>query len=434
MKNTIYLSIAIASTLFSCKPAIEDPSYSKGDINPESFVMIGGGHTAGYMDDALYQEGQLNSVGNLIAEQLKLVGLQDFNQPLVSSTSVGIGLSGLSAMYLGYKTDCKGTTSLSPLRLVPSGDQTIFNDNLYSTTAAFGNYGIPGLKLMDVNSPSYATSNAFFSRMSSSATTTVSSDAVAANAGFFAAFLGIEDVLDYAKSGGINSLPDPADFQTAYGNLIQNLTANGAKGVIGIIPDVTEMPYFTTIPWNGLTLDSANNTTLNSVYNPIGYFFNVGSNPFMIEDTSANIFGIRQILNSELLLLSLPLDSVKCYQMGVLFPIRDEFVLDNAEITELRNKIDLYNAAIRAIASQYNLAVAETGSFVSRLNTGFIYNGVSINAKFVSGGAYSLDGIHFNPRGNALLANEFINAINTKFNSNIPELNAGAYRSILFPN
>lgn len=434
MKNINILIFAVVLFLSSCKPAIEDPNYSKGEINPDRFLMIGGGHSAGYMDDALYNEGQLNSVANLIADQLKLVGLQQFNQPLVNPSSVGVGLTGLSAMYLNYKTDCKGVSSLSPVRIASSGDQSVFSDNLYSTTVPLGNYGIPGLKLMDVNSQNYATSNAFFARMASSLTTSVSSDATATSPTFFATFLGFEDVLEFAKSGGIQNLPDPADFQAEYTTLIQNLTANGAKGVIGIIPDVTEMPYFTTIPWNGLNLDSANNTTLNSVYNQLGYFFTVGSNPFMIEDAASTTLGIRQILSSELLLLGLPLDSVKCYQMGVLFPLRDEFVLDNNEIAELRNKIEQYNAAIRSIANQYNLAVAETGAFVSNLETGFIYNGVTISAKFVSGGAYSLDGLHFNPRGNALLANEFIRAINNKYNSNIPELNAGAYRSILFPN
>jgi hypothetical protein len=57
-----------------------------------------------------------------------------------------------------------------------------------------------------------------------------------------------------------------------------------------------------------------------------------------------------------------------------------------------------------------------------------------MSAKFVSGGAYSLDGVHFNPRGNALLANEFIQAINQKYKARIPMLNAGKYRAILFPN
>lgn len=433
MKN-ILITALFASILFSCKPAIEDPAYSKGEINPDRFIMIGGGHSAGYMDDALYNEGQQNSVANLIANQLKLVGLQEFNQPLVDANSVGVGLTGLSAMYLYYKTDCKGVTSLSPVRIAPNGDQSIFSDNLFSASAPLGNYGIPGLKLMDINSQNYASSNAFFARMASSLTTSVRADAVATNPTFFASFLGLEDVLSFAKSGGIQSLPDPADFQSEYAALIQNLTANGAKGVIGIIPDVTEMPYFTTIPWNGLTLDSTNINTVNLFYNQLGYFFNIGSNPFMINDSTANAIGVRQIKSSEFLLLSLPLDSVKCNQMGVLFPFRDEFVLDSTEVAEMRNKIEQYNAAIRTIAAQYNLALAETGAFVSNLKTGFVYNGVTVSAKFVSGGAYSLDGLHFNPRGNALLANEFIRAINNKYNSNIPELNAGAYRSILFPN
>ncbi|NBU47530.1 MAG: hypothetical protein EBS34_08845, partial [Flavobacteriales bacterium] len=209
--------------------------------------------------------------------------------------------------------------------------------------------------------------------------------------------------------------------------------ANGAKGAIATIPDVTEMPYFTTIPWNGLTLDAANNSTLNSIYNPLGYYFTVGSNPFMIVDPTANDFAVRQILSDELLLLSLPLDSVKCNQMGVLFPIRDEFVLDQGEIQELRTRIQELNAVIISLANQYNLALVRVDEFSSSLKTGFIYNGVSMSAKFVSGGAYSLDGIHYNAKGNALLANEFLKSINNKYKSRIPLLNANAYDATLFP-
>jgi hypothetical protein len=211
------------------------------------------------------------------------------------------------------------------------------------------------------------------------------------------------------------------------------LTSNGSKGVIATIPDVTEMPYFTTIPWNGLTLDAASNTTVNSIYNPLGYYFSVGSNPFMIVDSTANQFATRQILSSELLLLSLPLDSVKCNQMGVLFPIRDEFVLDQSEIQILRSKISEYNNSLISLASQYGLALVRVDQFCSNLKTGFVYNGVSMSAKFVSGGAYSLDGLHFNARGNALLANEFLKSINVKYKSQIPLLNANAYDATLFP-
>jgi hypothetical protein len=56
-----------------------------------------------------------------------------------------------------------------------------------------------------------------------------------------------------------------------------------------------------------------------------------------------------------------------------------------------------------------------------------------MSAKFVSGGAYSLDGIHFNAKGNALLANEFLKSINLNYKSRIPLLNANAYDATLFP-
>ena len=91
------------------------------------------------------------------------------------------------------------------------------------------------------------------------------------------------------------------------------------------------------------------------------------------------------------------------------------------------------NAVIRQKATTYGFAIVETGDFYDKLTTGFTYNGVTLSAKFVSGGAFSLDGIHLNPRGNALLANEFIKAINKKFSAKIPLINALNYNAILFP-
>ena len=429
--TTISLVAFTVLAVLSCKPKYNEPTYSKGEINPSRFVMIGGSHTAGYMNDALYYEGQENSLANIIARQLGKVGGGNFNQPLVNQSSIGISSNLLSPMKLGYKTDCKGVTSLSPIRIAAQGDLGVFNQNIYSTNDLFGNYGIPGLKLADVFS---SNSNPFFTRMASSLSASVLDDAIASNPTFFSVFLGVEDVMDFAKSGGtIENLPSATSFQNAYTNLLQVMTANGSKGVIATIPDVSEMPYFTTIPWNGLTLDAASNSTLNSIYNPLGYYFSVGSNPFMIVDSTANVFAVRQILSTELLTLSLPLDSVKCNQMGVLFPIRDEFVLDAGELQYLRGVIAEYNQIIRDLAAEYNLAVVNVNEFSKNLHTGFVYNGVTMSSKFVSGGAYSLDGIHFNAKGNALLANEFIKSINLNYKSRIPQVDANSFNSTLFP-
>ena len=257
MVNYKYFTIAALVLGFgfsACKPSYESPEFSKGDIDPTRFVMIGGIHTSGYMDDALYREGQENSLPALIAQQLSLVGGGPFYQPLVAEESVGISLNGLSRMMLGYKTDCKGVTSLSPVRVAANGDASIFSDNTYNPSALFGNYGVPGLLLAYVSSPGLYATNNFYKRMASSLSGgSVLGDALATNPTFFSLFLGVDEVLKYAKSGAKDStLLTAQEFEVLYAPIVNQMVANGAKGVLATIPDVSKMPYFTTIPYNGL--------------------------------------------------------------------------------------------------------------------------------------------------------------------------------------
>ncbi len=75
------------------------------------------------------------------------------------------------------------------------------------------------------------------------------------------------------------------------------MTANGAKGVIANIPSVTDIPYFTTVPYNAVPLDAATAAALNqSLYGPLkqvltafgqGSRINLvsaGNNPILIFD------------------------------------------------------------------------------------------------------------------------------------------------------
>jgi hypothetical protein len=148
--KTVYVSLFVLILFASCKPKVLEQSYSSGDTNPERFIMIGGTHASGYMDDGLYTEGQLKSVSSLLAKQLQLVGTGVFNQPLVEDGSIGVSLNGLAPLYLGYKTDCTGSTSLSPVRISSSGDNNIHSEFIYSAAQPFANFGIPGLKLSEV--------------------------------------------------------------------------------------------------------------------------------------------------------------------------------------------------------------------------------------------------------------------------------------------
>jgi hypothetical protein len=64
------------------------------------------------------------------------------------------------------------------------------------------------------------------------------------------------------------------------------------------------------------------------------------------------------------------------------------------------------------------------------VKSGIIVDGTGINPTYISGGAFSMDGVHLTPRGNALAANGFIDAINAKYGSNIPKLAVTAYDGV----
>ena len=51
----------------------------------------------------------------------------------------------------------------------------------------------------------------------------------------------------------------------------------------------------------------------------------------------------------------------------------------------------------------------------------------------VTGGLFSLDGVHLTPRGYAIIANEFIKATNSTYGSNIPLANVASYPGLKFP-
>ena len=453
MKKLYYVNFLILIVFVSCKPKEPSTETGAGNADFTTFIALGDGHTAGYMDDALYRFGQENSLGTILQRQLALVGAQEPTIPWMGTSNVGINWSGQARFFLGYKTDCLGITSLSPVRYSATGEVNALTSSAFDPNAKFSNFGVPGLKMLDLTSslignPNSANYNPFFGRISSNqfnapgSGTWYSYQENIFNGGyptFCSVYLGIEDILPYAKSGASSNSMSPVaglpgfGFEESLTQLCDQLSSHNVKAVIATIPNLTDWPFFTTIPYNGLKLDEEKATSLNQIYGPLGFSFQVGENPFMVEDPNAGMFGVRPAQPGERILLSAPLDSVKCNQMGSIFPFRNEFVLTLDEISAIQLRIDEFNTIIRSKANSYGFALVETNTFYQKLNTGFVFNGVTLSSKFVSGGAFSLDGIHLNPRGNALLANEFIKAINKKFQAKIPLINALNYNAILFP-
>lgn len=445
--QNIALLILLALAIIGCKPKFDVPDADKGDIDASRYVAVGSGITAGYADGALYYEAQENSFANILAEQFKLIGGGEFKIPYVPSSSNGISLipgntSSLNAKFmLGMVTDCKGVTSLSPAKLTPTDNYSFFSSSVFGS-GPFNNMGVPGAKVFHVDYKGYGSTsgsyyNPFYQRMASNTSNaSILSDAVNQNPTFFTLFIGMNDVLDYAMSGATSdSITSLARFDAHIDSIVDALTKNGAKGAIANLPDISTLPHFSTIPYNGLDIGQADVDNLNNLYNPlgIGINFSVGKNAFVISDQLAPL-GMRQIHSDEYIVLTAPLDSIKCNgSYGSLIPMPSRFVLTSAEISAIQSAISSYNAKLRSVAQAKGLAFVDVNAFFAKVKAGFSYNGMPMSSEFVKGGVFSLDGIQLNPIGQALLANEFIKAINSTYNSSIPQVNAGKYRGVVFP-
>lgn len=292
MKNKfIYLAI-LAAGFASCEPEFDNEvgsTYTAGEADFTTYVAVGNSLTAGYMDGTVYKSGQANSFPNLLAQQFALVGGGAFTQPSYAEDVNNLGgIQGLA----GFNT----RLVLDANQLNPNGTrgavETIVGTSTITLTpqaTAYNNMGVPGAKSFHLTFPGYGALNPYFARHATSPTATVLGDAMSKNPTFFTNWIGANDVLSYATNGGAlpdnpmtpsvdesllpdaavdqtgnmnpasygsNDITDPGLFNIVYGQIIANLTAGGAKGVVATVPSVTSIPYFTTVPYAPLTAQS----------------------------------------------------------------------------------------------------------------------------------------------------------------------------------
>ncbi|MGE5382911.1 MAG: SGNH/GDSL hydrolase family protein [Omnitrophica WOR_2 bacterium] len=430
-----YIYVLVVIALAGCKPELDSYEPSAGNADFSKYVALGNSLTAGYKDGALSLSGQKVSYPNIIAQQLKLVGGGEFTQPLMYDDA---GFGGRLILGLQEVKDCMGqpvpgaspTLGPIPYGVDPDPRNMLSSQELFEST----NLGVPGAKSFHLLFPGYGMLNPYFKRFASSDTASIISQAVSLNPTFFSLWIGNNDVLQYAIAGGeAVSLTSPPFFEMAYSMLIDKLTKFGAKGVIANIPDIDKIAFFTTFPYNALKLtDQTQVDQLNAAYAPLGISFSLGANPLIVADPSA-IGGVRQIKSTELVLLSLPQDSIVCAQWGSAKPIDEKFYLSDQELSDIRETIKQYNLIIKNIADAKGLALVDANSFFKNAVTGFVYDGAKFNASYITGGINSIDGVHLTPRGNALVANAFIEAINLKYNSRIPLVDVTDYLGLIFP-
>lgn len=127
------------------------------------------------------------------------------------------------------------------------------------------------------------------------------------------------------------------------------------------------------------------------------------------------------------------LDTNQAFGTSLYNPVPDVFVLNAYETARARSAVETFNQIIKSQAEARGFAYVDANAFMKAITKGAYFDAIATNASFLSGGAFSLDGVHLTPRGNALAANEFIKALNAKYGTRIPVLNPGQYKGVILP-
>lgn len=466
MKKRYLLLLPALALVVACEPSFKDEidsnTYYAGEADFSSYVAVGNSLTSGFMDGTVYKSGQKNSFPNILAGQFKIVGGGEFTQPSYEDDVNNVG-----GLLFGGQANA-GFPSRMIVNMMPGADgnplgpQNINRPVTIEATKqqkkAYHNAGVPGAKTFHLGAVGYGslaglsngTANPYFVRTATTDNATVLGDAMSLKPTFFTNWIGANDVLAYATSGGegkdqnkiggldpkqygSNDITHAVVFKDVYEGITATLTSQGAKGVVATIPDVTAIPFFTTVPYNPLSpklIGEANIDQLNGLIGMLKQILAKGgqgdrlqlisktsANPLMIQDkTLANMSallegGLTQAVAAGLFPVKLTPEQIKfiaisygqarhatakdlmlltskaqigaalpqstgnptmdaMLKKGVSFPISDAFVLNPVEQANIKEATVQFNAIIKAAAASKGLAVADMNDILNKAVAG----------------------------------------------------------------
>jgi lysophospholipase L1-like esterase len=390
MHRVKVLASLLALVLLSAGAAFGQADFTK-------YVAFGDSLTAGFSSGSINRNFQVNSYPALIYRQAtgKTTG---FEQPLVSAP----GLPGILTLQRLVPTP----------QIVPSaGSGQPLNLNLQRP---YDNMAVPGADVHDVLTKTLSTSASDPTDLILRRTGfTQLQQGLSLRPTFVTLWIGNNDALSAATSGRVIegvTLTPLDQFEADYRAIANAIAATGAKMAIANIPNVTSIPFVTTLSRFIPNPQTGQPAIINGQMVPLlGPNGPVQPGDFVLLTASAELAQGRGI-------------PVALGGIGV--PLSDSVVLNAGEAATIRDRVNGYNAVIRAVANEKGAAFVDANSVLQNLATGGInVGGVTFTGAFLTGGVFSYDGVHPTAFGYAYIANLFIDAINDKFGNDIPPVN-----------
>ncbi len=360
------------------------------------------------------------------------MGLADqFEQPLIASPGIG-SPAGKTPMSFNPAT---GEITQDNLTVPPTA---LLKNALLPR--GYDNLGVPGADVYDVyNTTSGAASgNPFFDlvlRNPNFGNTTQLDQAIGLRPTLLLLWIGANDVLGAALDGGdLTQITAQADFQARYTAVLQEIAANLTSTVviIGTVPYVTDIPYVNILDGARVNLGAGEVPVLfGTDFLPIDFAGGQGNPiylPLLTEETSVEHVLLTGVLayqqglgipDSAAMVDLLGLSSGQAGQLQAgmidagLIPtgqaIPGSMTITTDEETALISAVTGFNQFLATVATANQIPLIPFDQILASLKA-------APEGKFVlvepGKTAFSLDGVHPNNKGNAIMANAFIDAIN----------------------
>jgi hypothetical protein len=416
-------AIALMTALAGCSgpcdklDSINGPALNANGVDLSTYVAVGTSLSSGYESGGLVDRHQVHSFPSIFARQIgKTVdvmgGSGTFTQPTMNQ-------DGIPAL-LEIK-------SFSPL-IISDTLRTTGAPTNFGQPTAYHNMGIPGAILFDLADSSYyhppanpVRNNFTFFNLIQRSRGTILAQALSLQPTIMSLEYGANEVLGPATSGSApdaGTAPAYAQLMTIALNTIHTLSPNTRVAAFNV-PDVTTIPFFTTL--SPFTVSQADGTT------------------------PMPLVGVNGPMQPGDLLLLAAADTIATWGCGIppggvnylnptlqgsTGPLPENLILRGAEVTATQAVVANMNAVVDSVAARPWVTKVDLAGLLSSIATkGLSLGGADYTNEFVTGGLFSLDGVHPNDLGYALMANTMIESINAKFGCFVPPVNPLSYAS-----
>ena len=377
------------SNVATSPPAPVTPPTAQAPNPLASVVFLGDSLTSGYQNGSLLDSQQVHGYANLVATQAGF----PITLPLIAPpglpavlTLEGLGLPPQLGQESGVSTGRDNPTAQATDLAVPGYK---VHDVIYTTPSASPGTE-PSLTQLILGEPPGNLKSEL-------------DEAIALAPSTVILWIGTNDALISAGNGTTTLLTALPDFTTDYTLLMSKLKGTNAHLIVANVPDVTKCVCLT--PALEVTAAVASDTGLTQA--SAGQQLGIGSGDLVtlsgLGDVEAEVSG---------------------YKAGkALTPLTDTDVLSAAEVVTVQAAVTGFNQAI----AQQVAAVGGTLVDISSFNNSLSAAGVTINGYNATlvylGGLIGLDAVHPTNTGYALLANQFIAAINTSLGLKVAAVN-----------